>query len=189
MTKEQAIKHLKLMQSGARNAIRYTKNDKEISEEERKEDIEIHQDQLEAFNMAIKALEQPTMDKAMIHTLAKENDELKVEIGRLRQALEQQSSEDCVNRQAVLDKAELIELEDGQSFMCIDPEDVKALPPVTPTHGICMDCKWWDSENNKIGYCNACKHGHWSGTWDIGIYRKTKADFYCADFEKRGNEK
>lgn len=41
--------------------------------------------------------------------------------------------EDCVSRQAVLDKAELIELEDGQTFYCIDPEDVKALPPVTPT--------------------------------------------------------
>ncbi len=58
MTNEQAIKHLKLMQSGARNAIRYKKNDKEISEEERKEDIEIYQDQLEALEIAIKALEQ-----------------------------------------------------------------------------------------------------------------------------------
>lgn len=58
MNKEQTIRHLKLMQSGVRNAIRFTKNDKEISEEERKEDIEIYQDQLEAFNMAIKALEQ-----------------------------------------------------------------------------------------------------------------------------------
>ena len=56
MTNEQTIKHLKLMQSGARNAIRYKKNDKEISEEERKEDIEIYQDQLEALDMAIKAL-------------------------------------------------------------------------------------------------------------------------------------
>ena len=45
------------MQSGARNAIRFKKNDKEISEEERKEDIEIYQDQLDALNMAIKALE------------------------------------------------------------------------------------------------------------------------------------
>lgn len=44
--------------------------------------------------------------------------------------IEQQPSEDCVSRQAVLDKAELIELDDGQSFMCIDPEDVKALPAI-----------------------------------------------------------
>lgn len=62
MTKEQAIKHLKLMQSGARNAIRYAKNNKEISEEERKEDIEIYQDQLEALTVAIKALEQQSDD-------------------------------------------------------------------------------------------------------------------------------
>lgn len=48
-------------------------------------------------------------------------------------ALEQQPSEDCVSRQAVLDKAELIELEDGQTFYCISPEDVKALPSVKPT--------------------------------------------------------
>lgn len=47
--------------------------------------------------------------------------------------IEQPTSDDCVSRQAVLDKAELIELEDGQTFYCIDPEDVKSLPPVTPT--------------------------------------------------------
>lgn len=34
-----------------------------------------------------------TKEQAMIHTLAKENDELKAEIGRLRQALEQQLCE------------------------------------------------------------------------------------------------
>lgn len=49
----------------------------------------------------------------------------------------------------------------------------------------CKDCKWWDSENNKIGHCNACKHGHYSSTWDIGIYRRTNKDFYCADGERR----
>lgn len=32
----------------------------------------------------------------------------------------------------MLDKKELVKLEDGQSFYCISPEDVKALPPVTP---------------------------------------------------------
>lgn len=39
---------------------------------------------------------------------------------------------DCVSRQAVLDKKELVKLEDGQSFYCISPDDVKTLPPVTP---------------------------------------------------------
>lgn len=101
MTKEQAIKHLKLMQSGARNAIRYTKNDKKISEEERKEDIEIYQDQLEALEMAIKALEQ-------------------------------QPIEDCVSRQAVLDKAWDVPY-DGKYIQVVDVGDIQELPPVTPT--------------------------------------------------------
>lgn len=45
---------------------------------------------------------------------------------------EQEPSENAVSRQAVLDKKELVELEDGQSFYCISPEDVETLPPVTP---------------------------------------------------------
>ena len=48
-------------------------------------------------------------------------------------ALEQQSSDDCVSRQAVISKKELIELPDGQSFYSIDPEEVENMPPVTPT--------------------------------------------------------
>lgn len=47
-------------------------------------------------------------------------------------ALEREQCEDAVSRQAVLDKKELVELEDGQSFYCISPEDVKILSSVTP---------------------------------------------------------
>jgi len=47
-------------------------------------------------------------------------------------ALEQEPCEDAISRQAVLDKKELVELEDGQSFYCISPEDVETLPSVTP---------------------------------------------------------
>lgn len=102
MTKEQTIKHLKLMQSGARNAIRFSKNDKKISEEERKEDIEIYQDQLEALNVAIKSLEQQTNDCKIFGTKencfggATENEcehcDYKI------QKLEQQPSDDCVEK-------------------------------------------------------------------------------------------
>lgn len=46
--------------------------------------------------------------------------------------LEQEPCEDCVSRKAVLNKKELVELEDGQSFYCINPEDVETLPSVTP---------------------------------------------------------
>lgn len=44
----------------------------------------------------------------------------------------QEPCEDAISRQAVLDKKELVELEDGQSFYCISPEDVKTLPSVNP---------------------------------------------------------
>lgn len=115
------------------------------------------------------------------------------------------SSEDCVSRQAVLDKKVLIELPDGQSFYDIDPEDVKNIPPVTPTqciaavrfskedlreicnerielectHGTCKDCK----NNRKNPYARkqyTCELGHRFKLRDC-------ENFYCADFEKRGN--
>ncbi len=64
---------------------------------------------------------------------------------------------DVISRQAVLDKKELVELEDGQSFYCISPEDVKSLPPVNP-----QEPKYCDrnictkNEYNGIG-CNECE--------------------------------
>jgi len=54
------------------------------------------------------------------------------DIDRAIQALEQQPCEDCISRAAVLDKKELVELEDGQSFYSINPKDVETLPSVTP---------------------------------------------------------
>ena len=67
-------------------------------------------------------------------------------------ALEQEPCEDAISRQAVLDKKELVELEDGQSFYCIDPEQVETLQLVTPQpkigHWINGDCKG--------GNCSVC---------------------------------
>lgn len=124
------------MQSGARNAIRFSKNDKNISEEERKEDIEIYQDQLEALNMAIKALEQQSCD--------------------------------CVSRQALL---EFVESKYQSNWWNVDEvlAKIKDLPPVTPTHGTCKDCKHMNTEKR----CTL--------TWQI-MYDET---YGCADFEKR----
>ena len=49
----------------------------------------------------------------------------------------------------------------------------------------CKDCRWWDkSEDSPFGYCMAMKHGYMSANWEIGIYRRYKGDFYCADGEK-----
>lgn len=53
-------------------------------------------------------------------------------LGKAIKALEQEPCKDAISRQAVLDKKKLVELEDGQSFYCISPEDVETLQPVTP---------------------------------------------------------
>ena len=50
---------------------------------------------------------------------------------------------------------------------------------------VCNNCYYWDSENNISGYCHACKHGYFTGSWDIGIYRKTNSAFYCADWKNK----
>lgn len=65
---------------------------------------------------------------------------------------EQEPCEDCISRQAVLDKKELIELEDGQSFYCISPEDVETLPPVTPQ----PKTGNWINGDCKGGNCSIC---------------------------------
>ena len=50
----------------------------------------------------------------------------------------------------------------------------------------CKDCKWWGEDDNDLyGYCMAMKHGYVSSNWEIGIYRKYKGDFYCADGERK----
>ena len=79
------------------------------------------------------------------------------------------NSSDCISRQAVLDKKELIELEDGQSFYCISPEDVETLPSVNPQpktghwidNGICYECSECGiirakGKTGKYNYCPSC---------------------------------
>ena len=54
----------------------------------------------------------------------------------------------------------------------------------------CRDCKWWnhDKDTDPYGYCYAIKHGYFTENWEIGIYRKYKGDFFCADAELREDE-
>lgn len=94
-------------------------------------------------------------------------------------ALERQSSEDCVSRQAVFEtiddcnrdglKGIFCSYDDGERFK----EYIKKLSPVTPTHGTCKNC------SNYV-----------KGALDEEIclkgYELIHKDFYCADFEKRG---
>ena len=79
------------------------------------------------------------------------NDAQSIALDMAIKALEQQPCEDCISRQAVLDKKELIKLDDGQSFYCISPEDVETLPPVQPKYNTsewCHDCKEYDHDKH-----------------------------------------
>ena len=63
------------------------------------------------------------------------------------------------------------------------------LPSAEPEIIRCKDCRWWDkSEDSPFGYCMAMKHGYMTANWEIGIYRRYKGDFYCADAERRTDE-
>ena len=72
--------------------------------------------------------------------------------------------------------------QEGIPFECA--AKIKELPPAEPQIRHCRECKWWDAEagSNK-GFCHAAKHCYMSGTWDICIYRKTEAEFFCGDAE------
>ena len=94
-------------------------------------------------------------------------------------ALEQSTSDDCVSRQAVLEtiddcnsdglKGIFCSYDDGERFR----EYIRKLPPVTPTHGTCKDCKHRDPEDKM------CDSGH-SIQWQL----PRPNDWHCADFEK-----
>lgn len=169
-----------------------------------------------ALDMAIKALETvEEFEKAQIITGGRLNGrtyayKCGLEDGK-RKALEQQPSNseipnnstayDCVSRQAVLKGYIEIERADGvevYSDKAIPMEYVKSLPPVTPTQ--CIAAVRFSKEdlrdicNERIeiecthGTCKDCKHiycEHHEETCDIDEYNP---NFYCADFEKRGNE-
>lgn len=82
------------------------------------------------FSYIIKVLKQETVPREHYESEYLARKQTEYELWKIK---EQQPSDDCVSRQAVLDTKVLIELPDGQSFYCISPEDVEELPPVTPT--------------------------------------------------------
>lgn len=88
--------------------------------------------------------------------------------------------DDCVSRQAVVEyiKACGAELGDDIENEFVR-EDIQALPPVTPIHGTCKDCFYYNIDEDGHGY-----HCEKYGYTRFPVY----ADFYCKDFEKRGNE-
>ena len=60
-------------------------------------------------------------------------------------------------------------------------ETVDAAPVVR-----CGECRWWDRiETSPLGYCHACKHGHYSSHWEISIRRTYTEDWFCADGDRK----
>ena len=183
MTREQMINHLRMMRSGVKRAIKYIENLKELSEED-KEDIEIYKDQLEAFNMAMELLEQQPNDCKIFGTKENcfggatenecENCDYKI------QSLEQQHSDDCVrvlNR--VMEYTYGMLTTEKVGLQHLIKSMIEELPSVTPTHGTCKDCKHY--------YMDEDGHGCHCEKFDYTRF-PVYADFYCASFEKRGNE-
>ena len=110
----------------------------------------------------------------------KDREEVRTKIGRLlselKKALEQQPSDDCVSRQAMLDV--ITEIDDNTNMDIYTNEVreiIRELTPVTPTHGKCKDCT-----NYVAGALDEeiCIRGH----------ELIHKDFYCADYEKRGSK-
>ena len=81
------------------------------------------------------------------------------------QMFSQPTSDDCVSRKDVLEMF-------GYETTIYD------LPPVTPTHGTCKDCKHCKKDFSFSDKPMCLSHG----------LITVNDDFYCADFEKRGSE-
>ena len=86
-------------------------------------------------------------------------------------ALEQQPSDDCVSRQEVIRIAEQGQVQ-GFEWQI---KKLMTLPPVTPTHGTCKDCRHY--------YMDEDGHGYHCEKFDYTRF-PVYADFYCKDFEK-----
>lgn len=115
-------------------------------------------------------------------------------------ALERQSGEDCVSRQAVLEtiddcnsdglKGIFCSYDDGERFK----EYIKNLPPITPTQCIAVvrfskeDLREISNERIEIecthGTCKDCKKYRNSLQHCTQWVMSTNDDFYCADYEK-----
>ena len=104
-----------------------------------------------------------TRKEAMIHTLVKENDELKTEIGRLRQALEQTSCKDTISREAVLKEIPALWNSNGDKDYCMETlrDFVSELPPAAPAR---KKGRWINQRKSVstigVSYCNCSECGY-----------------------------
>ena len=92
-------------------------------------------------------------------------------------SLEQQPYDDCVSRQAVDQNIYDYAESNGLSYANLK-NAILDVPSVAPTHGICKDCSHC--------YMDEDGHGYHCEKFDYTRF-PVYADFYCADFEKRGD--
>ena len=102
---------------------------------------------------------------------------------------------DLISRELAIKTMMALETEDIEAYGCSIPEGfdgkrasdaLRKIPSAQPKLIRCKDCKWWDKgDDTPFGYCLAMKHGYFSSNWEIGIYRRYKGDFYCADAERK----
>lgn len=132
-----------------------------------------------ALDMAIKDVEQqPSEGKVSMEVYKQVTAERDIAIEQLKELGYEfgekiRTSDNCVSRQAV--KEGTIKYGFRAPDMTVTEFIEDELPPVTPTHGICKDCKHFHNVRKDFNICDlwtiACTDNH-----------------YCADFEKRGSE-
>ena len=104
--------------------------------------------------------------------------EQKIALDMAIKALEKQSCDDAVSRQAVLDTITQWLIDRAESRIeTFGSLRIKLdnLPSVTPTHGTCKDCKNSYTDEDGLIYC--------CNMYELARFYP-KEDFYCKDFEK-----
>ena len=126
----------------------------------------------------IKVLEQETVSKEIYENEHFARKQAEYELWKIK---EQQPSEGCVSREAMLNAITEIDNNVNMDIYTNEVREiVNELPPVIPTHGTCKDCKHYCMDEDGYGY--HCKRVDYTR---FSVY----ADFYCAGYAKRGNEK
>ena len=149
----------------------------------------------EVVEECIKALEQqPSEGKVSMEVYKQVMSERDIAIEQLRElgysfGEKIRTSDDCVSRADLYKILKLFGEQPLENDIATDliylvkDSDIVELPPVTPTHGTCKDCKHWkDSDGvyrRGVGAESKCP---------INIKEVYEGNFYCADFEKRGSE-
>lgn len=137
----------------------------------KKDRVSITVEELQNLINEIKTLEQNTVSEEVYTAEYNARKQAEYELWKIK---EQQPCDDCVSRKAVAEIINKQRFGIHQISMGIIKEKIESLPLVTPTRSTCKDCRWLTTDEDGNYYCRQ--------TWDFD-----SLDFYCADFEKRGD--